>query len=136
MSKKITSNAMLKVIEEGIPAIHESKNILARLWRIIIYKVCLNGQNWHTQLNKWQDKINRESTTKKLANVKGNITRALASPRMSWESLLRGLAILEFEKMDIQITLYKRGTNIVIPLSVDLTSLSEDDLEENADSID
>ena len=135
MPKRVSdkANSMVKVIDDGLFGIHKSENVLARLWRIILYETNMNGQIWHIQLNKFQDRLHRESTTKKSASIKGNITRMLADPKISWSAFMRGLSILEFEKMDIQITLYKK--NKVLPLktlTVDLnkqvSDLDDDDL--------
>lgn len=120
-------NIMVKVIDEGLSGIHKSENVLARLWRIILYETSMNGQMWHVQLNKFQDKLHRESTTKKSASIKGNITRMLADPKISWSAFMRGLAILEFERMDIQIVLYKRNKPMLLKtLTVDLNQQMSD----------
>ena len=128
MSRKPGStNVMLQVIEEGITGIYKTDNILARIWRIVIFKANITGQSWHNQLSQWQSKLNKEVTSKKKASIKGNITRALAESTVSWDTLMKGFTILGFTKMDMHITLHKRGKTIEFPLVIDLTTLKYDD---------
>lgn len=136
MPKKTSDkpNIMVKVIDEGLSGIHKSENVLARLWRIILYETNMNGQMWHVQLNKFQDKLHRESTTKKSASIKGNITRMLADPKISWSAFMRGLSILEFERMDIQIILYKRKRpmplkTLTVDLNRQMSDIDDDELD-------
>ena len=136
MSRKPgATNVMLQIIEEGVTGIHKTDNLLARIWRIVIYKANVTGQSWHNQLSHWQSKLNKEVTSKKKASIKGNITRALAEPTVSWDTLMKGFTILGFTKMEMNIKLHKRNKIIEIPLIIDLTTIMYDDEDSDDNSI-
>ena len=107
---KQTQNPMIKVIESGLMGIHDTTNALARILRILIFQSSINAAGWHTLLSLWRDKLSTfGKPNSKIASLKGNITQTLAKPNISWNLFLKGIAILGYTKMEIDITLWKRG---------------------------
>lgn len=106
--KKDKKNAMVVLIEKGEDGIHETTNILARVWRIVLYRYNLSGHKWQSQITRYQERINKVSTRKGSANMKGNLIRRLAEDRLSWGSLMRGFSILEFDLIEITFRFTKR----------------------------
>lgn len=106
---KEKKNAMVALIEKGKDGVNGTTNILARLWRIILAEENLTIHNWQRLLNKYQMRMHKLSSMKGSANLKGNLIRSLAEPKISWGSLIRGINILEYEEMEMRIRLKKRG---------------------------
>jgi len=131
--KKVPSNnPMVKVIEEGMMGIYETTNVLARLWRILLYDNNLKAHQWHTLISKAKFHRKGEMTEKAAATDRGNATRMLAKSKISWGMFMRGLIILEYDKMDIKVTLWRKNKPQTLEISVDnLRDISnEDDGEE------
>lgn len=124
-SKK--KNAMIELIEQKEDGIQETENVLARLWRIILFQYGLSGNSWTRQITKYQDRISALSSRKGISNMKGNLTRRLAEDKLTWTSLERGLAILEFDHIRIELHLTRKGRTRVIGLDVENDELSIDD---------
>lgn len=132
MSKKISSsNPMVKVLDDGLMGIHETKCVLARAWRILLYETGLTAIQWHTLLNKWQAKVQKSSTEKEATNIKGNATRRLAKDIITWNGLMEGVYILEFTRVEVNLRLHKGSKVRELNLDVDLTNIdmhsSDDD---------
>ena len=107
--KKDKKNAMLNLIDLGEDGIEQTQDILARVWRITLHRYGLSPHNWHTLITKYQERVNRLSSEKGSANMKGNMTRRLAEDKISWGTLMRGFAILEFDKIEVTFRLTKRN---------------------------
>lgn len=124
-------NAMEVLINQGEDSIHETQNVLARIWRIVLVKYGVSFHQWHRSITKYQDKIIRISSKKGAANMKGNMTRRLVEDRLSWDTLLRGLAILEFDKIEITLRLTKRFETQEITIIVPNDEIVMDDEDHN-----
>lgn len=131
-------NAMLSLLEKGEEGIHDTTNLLARVWRILLYQYGLTGHQWQRQITKYQEKINKISSKKGAASIKGNMTRRLAEPKLSWGTFMRGVDIQEIEKMEVTFRFHKRGDVREINMTVlkdQFDTFDEDEEgEENADS--
>ena len=134
MEKIDNKNPMLKVIDSGLMGIHNSHNALSKIWRILLYNTGIRGHQWHTQLSKWQTKLQKNMTEKKATSMKGNITQMLSKPTLSWSGLLTGFNILGYEKLDIKFTLWKHGKAQEINFTI--TNLSEEQQDENESNYD
>lgn len=121
-------NSMVKLIESKEDGILSTNNVLARMWRIILFSYGLSGSSWQLLLDKYQTKMKHKHTVKGSANIKGNLTRQLAEDKLSWDGLINGLAILEFEKIEIELSLTKRGETRVVKLeaTTDEFNIDED----------
>jgi hypothetical protein len=118
MREEKPRNPMVTVIEQGLVGIHASEDALSRLWRILLYETKIRGSDWHTRLNKWQQKMQRKYSDKEAASLKGNITKTLAKNNLSWRTFIRGIQILGYECMDIELTLWKNNKPQKIFLSI------------------
>jgi len=116
---KKSNNPMLKVIDDGLTGIHESSCALARIWRILLWQTNIDGATWHTLLNKWQARALQNTTEKEAASLKGNISRGLSKTKISWSGLLKGLTILQYEKMEIKLILWKHNKPHELTIKID-----------------
>lgn len=131
--KNLRSNVMVELIEQGQKGILDTNNVLARVWRIALFRRGLDGAGWCTLMTQYQIKLNTRGSLKGKSNVKGNHTRMLAKPRLSWGGLMRGLDILGFSKVEIQFHLTRRGTTQVISMEVSPNEPLDDGDEEDED---
>ena len=127
--KKDKKNAMVNLIEKGEDGIDETHDVLARVWRITLYRYGLSLHQWHRLITKYQERVNRLSSEKGSANMKGIMTRRLAEDKISWGTLMRGFAILEFDKIEITFRLTKR--NDVRDIKMVITNDELDIVEDN-----
>ena len=104
-------NAMISLIEQGEDGIRSTTNVLALVWRIILYKYGLSAHSWQRHITRYQERVDKQSSRKGSANMKGNMQRRLAEDRLSWGSLMRGFSILEFERVEITFKTTKRYGN-------------------------
>lgn len=120
LNKSTTKPSMTDVIESGLTGIHGTSNVLAALWRLLLYQSNLKPHHWHRLVDGWRTQLSMsEMTEKELISIRGNISRVLAKDKISWTQLIRGFTILGWEKMDIQITLHKGNKKKVLNATVD-----------------
>lgn len=101
-------NAMISLIEQGEEGIRGTTNVLALIWRIILYKYGLSAHSWQRHITRYQERVDKLSSRKGSANMKGNMQRRLAEDRLSWGTLMRGFSILEFVKVEVTFKTTKR----------------------------
>lgn len=134
--KEDKQNPMVTVIESGLWGIHEVSDVLARAFRYLIYDSNIKYTQWVTLLQKYLSRVQKEYTVKALTSMKGNIQRQLSGKSLTWKSFLKGLIILEYESMEIDITLHRKGKVKQIRLIVDdiqselSRTLDDSDIEE------
>lgn len=135
MAKDKPKNAMVNLIESRLAGIHDTGDILAKLWRILLYELNIKGHVWLTLLGKYQKQLKNTQNEKEITNFKSNMTQLLSKDKVSWGNFIKGILILEFEAMDIQITLHKRGKTHVLKLTVDnLANQIENETEEDKEN--
>ncbi len=123
-------NPMINLINMGLSGIHDTSDILARLWRLLLYETSIKGHTWITLLSKYQKKLKTTHNEKEISSFKGNLTSTIAKDKISWSTLLRGIVVLGYTSMDIQLTLRKDNKTHILKLTVnDLTKELENDIE-------
>ena len=126
---KESKNSMIKMLNEGKDAIYQATNPLSRIWRILCVQTGVNAPVWNNQLDKWNRRNQRKGNKTALNSDKGNASRSLAEDSISWKSLMRGFDILEYDKIEIQITAHRRGKTVVVSQMVDIVD-SYNDLDD------
>lgn len=129
--EKKTKNGMINLIEKEDKGVHDTQNVLARVWRIVLVRSDIDVHKWNRLLTKWQDRVMKIHSKKGSANMKGNMSRRLAEPRLSWPLLMRGFSIYEVEKTEVIFRLHKRGEIIEIPMVISNDEMSMEDDEDN-----
>lgn len=109
-------DSLKKVFDDGIHGIHQTKDVLARLFRMLIWRTNMPYTTWVTLLNKWVVKTSPPGTDKTVRHTCGNLSKALKKKRISWKMFLKAVAISEIDSMDITVV-FKKG-NKTIELSV------------------
>jgi len=118
---------MVNLIDLGLVGIHDTSDILAKLWRILLYELNIKGHVWMTLLGKYQKQLKNTTNEKEITNFKSNMTQLLSKDKISWGNFIKGILILEFESMDIQITLKKRNKTHVLKLNINNLATQIDD---------
>jgi hypothetical protein len=112
-------NAMEYLLDQGDSSIYETNNVLARLWRIILNreeKVDIN--KWNRLITIYQEKQVKISSKKGAANLKGNLTRRLVNPKLSWNVFMSGLAVFNYDVVGLTLTLQKGSVTKEIKLLI------------------
>lgn len=124
---KEKKNAMVALIEQGVSSINRDTNILGRLWRIILYEEGLTAHQWQRLITKYQQRMIKLSSVKGSANLKGNLIRSLAEPKISWGTFMRGLSVLEYEKIGFKLELTKRGRTREVGVTLNIFDIKQDE---------
>ena len=125
--------SMANIINNGISEIHNTKCSLTRIWRLIILKSGISDKLWLTYVDEWDSRIKRLNPDKEFTSDKGNATRSLAKPRISWTTFMKGISILKYPKIKITIELFRdeqmktKPLEIAFELNVYQEDLNDDD---------
>ena len=132
---KDKTNPMIEVIDKGAVGVQETTHPLGRLWRLILYTHAINGRRWHMYVARYQERMRRLElkaglpaaghTAKGAANIKGNLTRRLAEPVLSWNLLMRGISVLEFDSIKIEVHLTKGRNTQIVDIEIDNDELNK-----------
>ncbi len=135
-TKMIKKDTMQDIIDSGLQGINKTDDILARLWRLLLYESNMQLHIWDSLLTKWQTRLMKSYTLKGAACKKGNITRELANHKISWGKFIVALTILGYDSMNIELTLYRKGKARTLKIFVaDLIAEADNDelLSDNKD---
>ena len=90
---KSPMHVLLNDLESGI---NSANGVLSRLWRMVLHDRNMTGHEWERLLQLWmaktKDILGGDSNS--LTNAKGNYSKTLAAPRMTWKLWMNGLQIL------------------------------------------
>jgi len=135
MSNKRDGNAMVKLIEKGPSTIYESKNVLARLWRVIFFDHDITRDQFLKLMARYQRIVTRAASDKVASNIKGNLCRRLAEDKLTWEGIIRGIQVLGYEHVRFEIHLTKRGQTTVHYLEAETEALMDSEYSEKENDI-
>lgn len=125
------------VFEKGIVGIHETQDVLAKLFRMLLWTTDIHYTQWVLLLNKWVALSQPPHTDKAIRHTCGNLSKALKEPKISWKMFLKALAILEIDKMDMTLTFHRGKKTTTLELSVEhikerVLAMDKDDDDEAA----
>lgn len=108
------------VIDKGIDGLLEAEDILARIWRMILFDFAIKGDQMQGLLNSFQERELRgvDATSRRKTSVKANLSRNLASKTMSWKILMRGFRVMQFSKVTLRLELTRGKTTREIKLEL------------------
>ena len=111
---------MRNVIHSGVSSIYGTTHVLARLWRTLIFESQVTADQWDRLITDWTAKQANKGSDKDHTSRKGNITKQLAKRTISWNAWMIGLSILKYEKIEINIKVFKKSKVRELNLSVDI----------------
>jgi hypothetical protein len=123
-------NAMLSLLEEEDKGVHQTSHVLGRLWRIVLKNENLSGFQWNRYITRYQERINRFTSKRGVMNMKGNLTRRLAEPKLSWGSIMRGFAILEYTKIEIIFRFHKNKQHFDVHMTINNDEINQQTQED------
>jgi hypothetical protein len=108
MKKPIQNkNPMVQLLTEPDKGMSDTQDVLARIWRQLLYQTNVPVAGWFARLSNWQLEQSKTIGIKEAMCLKSNITGAVAKKRISWDNLMRGYSILGYVKLEITIVGYK-----------------------------
>ena len=100
-------NPMVKLLNEPDRGMSDTQDVLARIWRQLLFSTNIPVSNWLTRLSNWQTEQGKLIGVHAAMSLKSNITSTIAEKRISWDTLMRGYAILGYVKLEITVVGYK-----------------------------
>lgn len=81
----------------------DSDGVLAKLFHIICYDLTNNqhysGSAWKRLMDRYLDDLVKQDPSVNRQNERGNFTKALNAPKMTWRTFFKGLILLRFRKI-------------------------------------
>lgn len=116
-------------------AVKDARGPLSILYRRILYDLGINAQTIEQQLERWikDPKGPVKQTTKKITQARGNYTKKMIEPTMTWKSFMDLVMMLYPKFITIEVKLNwgtdKNGNPIETrhPLTMDTSYLSSPD---------
>ena len=119
---------MNELIKTGARSIYGTNHVLARAWRNLVVDSQVSTEQWSRLTTQWIDSRLHKRSDKDSTSTKGNYTKMLAKKSLTWNGFMTGLSILQYEKMEIHIKLFKKGKSRELELVVDIENvLNEND---------
>lgn len=119
-------------------------SVLAKFYRNIMDQANIDLERFHALMTAWlnnpENGIPKDVKTRSF--VRGNLTKALSEPDMTWKTFIKGLLLMEPITIELRVRVTvqnKTGreklttleSNLIIPCKdIDLKSLEEDELDD------
>lgn len=125
------------ILQPDAKAVMATNNVMAHLWRLILYRVRPGFNRWEINLIEHIEVINVGVSETKRRNDKSNLSKSLSKDTMSWPTLVEGILVLNFNTVKIRFT--TSINNVEREFSIDLRTRVEaaqsDKLFDRADVI-
>lgn len=124
MSDKVTDHNIQALFNGNMDIILAANGVLSRIWRILLHDLGIQFMRWEAMLSDYCDYAKEHIPANKSANLKGNITKMLVKPDMSWSIFCRVVSVLKFKKFyfDIHTTDHDDSVEVLrikIPFTLD-----------------
>jgi hypothetical protein len=111
---------MITLLEEPSFGASSTAHPLGRIWRLLLRQMHMSVQEYLVKQSNWQTKLAQKIGASKALQMKSNTNDALAQKEISWNTLCRGIGLLNFSHFTIRLECY-RNINDTKPLVVELT---------------
>lgn len=111
-------------LDKGVGSTKGVGGVLARLWRTIVRDLNIPLGQFEIHLTQFVNNARRGIDSSKVANYfnRGNLRRELVKPSMTFKVFIKALKVLNVERFDLSIKIYKKnGTSSVHQTSVDIS---------------
>lgn len=92
------------ILQPDAKAVLATNNVMAHLWRLILYRVRPGFNRWEINLIEHIEVINTGVSETKRRNDKSNLSKSLSKDTMSWPTLVEGILVLNFNTVKIIFT--------------------------------
>ena len=107
MKQDKKQNPMDELISLPDTGMGDTTDSLARLWRNILSANVLKPSDWNRKVVEYITSNQKVLSRSQLNDVRTNVTRRLADPKVSWDLVLKGIKILGYVKITIKLELEK-----------------------------
>lgn len=102
-------NPMENLINQGNYGILSARLSLTKIIRQLSWDVVRGKMSdFQTRMNIWIDRTYPHVGAKKKSSIRGNVSRALASERVTWGTYMKGLDILGFSSAYLRMVFLKK----------------------------
>ncbi len=139
MSKTPVKSDMDRILKSPNKCINDVQGvggIIARLWRIMLLDLNINGSQFEVLLNDFIINAKRTIADNRVAKLftRGNLRRELERPEMTFKVFIKGLKVLKMKHLKLAVELTSNsGKTYIFQTAVDLSSL---DINEQEDADD
>lgn len=108
----------------------ESTNILAKLFRTILYDLDVTHGQLHRNILNYLEKqqMSVQKSVKEQTREKGNLVKELASNSLTWRNFVKGLQVINPVSAEIRVTLrWKRGRETSHVVNVNIQGIDDND---------
>lgn len=121
----------------GVSKIRHYNGFIAQLYRSILGKLKVSRQGFNRHLTNYYREMGKLGLTKPAD--RGNVSKALLAPEVTWKTFCKGLPILGIEEIEINVSFKTKDGKVhhiegaKINLSVEHDYFTEDDRDEFMD---
>lgn len=113
--------------------VHESTNILAKLFRTVLYDLNVDYSQLNRNIIAYLDKqqLSVKKSTKEQTREKGNLVKELSSNSLTWNNFVKGLQVINPISAEIRLTLrWRRGRETIHTVNINVQSLGDSEIDD------
>lgn len=112
--------------------VNESTNILAKLFRTVLYDLNVDYSQLNRNIIAYLDKqqLSVKKSAKEQTREKGNLVKELSSHSLTWNNFVKGLQVINPVSAEIRLTLrWRRGRETIHTVNVNVQSLGDNEID-------
>ena len=112
-NRRIINGRIEAMLGHSFYKIGEAENTITRLFRRVLMNRRIGLGDWSRLMSKYRSKHTERTRTGKMDEAfdKSNLTKFLATNKMSWENFHRALCFLDITKYSVSISItWRNGT--------------------------
>lgn len=112
--------------------VNESTNILAKLFRTVLYDLNVDYGQLNRNIIAYLDKqqLSVKKSVKEQTREKGNLVKELSSNSLTWNNFVKGLQVINPVSAEIRLTLrWRRGRETIHTVNVNVQSLGDNEID-------
>lgn len=114
MDKKTPREKMIDLLSHPLKGSTDTTDILTRIFRMILQGESITPDRWNLLIERYLRKMENFRTldSHKAGTIRGNLNKAfIEKPKMTFNTLKRGIQFLGFDEMEIVLRL-KKGNKV------------------------
>lgn len=113
--------------------VNESTNILAKLFRTVLYDLNVDYGQLNRNIIAYLDKqqLSVKKSVKEQTREKGNLVKELSSNSLTWNNFVKGLQVINPVSAEIRLTLrWRRGRETIHSVNINVQSLGDSEIDD------
>ena len=126
----MSNKNLQEMLNDPNKKVGESTNILAKLFRTILYDLDVTHGQLHRNILNYLEKqqMSVQKSVKEQTREKGNLVKELASNSLTWRNFVKGLQVINPVSAEIRVTLrWKRGRETSHVVNVNIQGIDDND---------